>query len=76
MRLTRSFGIAGENRGGQHELVQDAEATLASHVDPDLVEEHFGTQEDFDFVEGWWGDLLNALIIMIFTLHPRRPCRV
>ena len=61
VRLTRAFSIATSSRPGLHELIQDAEATLASHVDPDLVEAHFGTQEDCDFVEGWWVDLHGAL---------------
>ena len=61
VRLTRAFGIAVTSRTGLHELIQDAEATLASHVDPDLTEVHFGTQEDYDFVEGWWVDLYGAL---------------
>ena len=59
-RLVLRFGISSGTRFGLHELVQDAEATLAGHVEdgpPDIE----STDEDVQFVRGWWGDLLSAL---------------
>ncbi|CAE7946760.1 Ank3 [Symbiodinium sp. KB8] len=59
-RLVEHFRIHMGNRGSLPELVQDAEATLAGHVDQDL-EENPVDNEDSEFIRGWWHDLLNAL---------------
>ncbi|CAE6970182.1 unnamed protein product [Symbiodinium sp. KB8] len=59
-RLARHFRIEPGTRGGLPELVQDAEAILAGHIDPDLTQD-FGNSEDYAFVEGWWTDLVGAL---------------
>ncbi|CAE7946668.1 unnamed protein product, partial [Symbiodinium sp. KB8] len=59
-RLVLRSGISSGTRFGLHELVQDAEATLAGHVEdgpPDIE----STDEDVQFVRGWWEDLLSAL---------------
>ncbi|CAE7381271.1 Ank3 [Symbiodinium necroappetens] len=60
VRLARHFRIEQDNRGAQPELVQDAEAILAGHIDPELTQD-FGNSEDYAFVEGWWTDLVGAL---------------
>ena len=59
-RLVLRFSISHGTRMGLHELVQDAEATLAGHVEdgPPHIET---TDEDVVFVRGWCGDLLAAL---------------
>ena len=61
VRLTHRFAIAANSRDRQPELVQDAEAILAGHADPELCRGHFGTDADVEFVEAWWKDLIGAL---------------
>ncbi|CAE7302157.1 unnamed protein product, partial [Symbiodinium sp. CCMP2456] len=59
-RLVAQYHIGSETRSRVHEMVLDAEATLAGHVDDSLLEDEC-TDEDRNFIDGWWADLNAAL---------------
>ena len=69
-RLARHFNLQEVNRAAQPELVQDAEATLAGHIDTELTQD-YGTPDDYAFVEGWWADLLGALNRDLLSAPPQ-----
>ncbi|OLP79073.1 hypothetical protein AK812_SmicGene40685 [Symbiodinium microadriaticum] len=68
-RLILRYGISEGTRHGLHELVQDSEATLAGHVDDGPLDIE-ATDEDVDFVRGWWSDLPSALEHDLNSAHP------